>query len=110
MYKFAASDRNHARSRANNLVLWHAMKRLIETGFKMLDFGRTSLANDGLRKFKLSWGAKEEPISYVRLDAASGQWNTCEGDRSSSWYSHVSRRLPLGVNNLLGAMIYPHLD
>ncbi|HEY4281825.1 MAG TPA: GNAT family N-acetyltransferase [Chthoniobacterales bacterium] len=110
VYKFAASDPNHAKSRANNLVLWHAIKQLVGTGFKILDFGRTSLANDGLRRFKLSWGAKEEQISYVRLDAFSGHWSGCEGDRGSSWYSHVSRRLPIPLNNLLGAIIYPHLD
>ena len=110
MYKFAASDSAYARSRANNLVLWHAIKQLIQTGFKVLDFGRTSLANDGLRRFKLSWGAKEELITYVRLDSSSGRWTSCRGDRHSDWYSHLSRHLPIRLNNLLGGMIYPHLD
>ena len=110
MYKFAASDSAYARNRANNLVLWHAIKQLIQTGFKVLDFGRTSLANDGLRRFKLSWGAKEELITYVRLDSSSGRWTSCRGDRHSDWYSHLSRHLPIRLNNLLGGMIYPHLD
>jgi CelD/BcsL family acetyltransferase involved in cellulose biosynthesis len=110
VYKFAASDPAHSKSRSNNLVLWRAIEELNAAGFKTLHFGRTDLANEGLRKFKLSWGAKEEPIRYARLDAQTGDWTSSRGEGHSRWYSPFFRYLPISLNNALGAMVYPHLD
>jgi hypothetical protein len=110
VYKFAASNPAYLKSRANNLVLWHAIKQLVASGCKTLHFGRTGLANQGLRRFKLSWGAEEELISYDRIDAGTGNWTSKKGRDRAPWYSHCFRRLPVRLNNLVGAVIYPHLD
>jgi hypothetical protein len=109
IYKFAASDPRFARSRGNNLVLWRAIKDLVDQGTDMLHFGRTPLDNDGLRKFKLSWGAEEEMIRYYRRDAQNDRWMTAPG-QGSNFPNRVFRRLPLGLNRIAGAALYPHLD
>ncbi len=59
LYKFGASDYAFQRLRPNNLVMWEAMKRYAGEGFMGLHLGRTSLANEGLRRFKLGFGATE---------------------------------------------------
>ena len=109
IYKFGASDERLQHLRPNNLVLWEAISVLARQGFERLHFGRTSLGNDGLRRFKLSWGTAEETINYFRFDTKS---NECivACDHVSGFHNTVFARLPLALNRLMGAMIYPHLD
>ena len=67
VYKFGASDESQQYRRANNLVMWEAIKRLAQRGCRTLHFGRTELGNEGLRRFKRGWGAIEEVIPYCRF-------------------------------------------
>src|SRR5437868_2142753 len=71
VYKFGASDERLQGLRANNLAMFEAIRHLAERGAEALHFGRTEKENQGLRRFKLSWGATEETIDYVRLDTES---------------------------------------
>ena len=63
-YKYSASDYNFLKFRPNNLMLWEAIKEAKRRSFEVFDFGRTELENEGLRKFKLGWGTKEELLYY----------------------------------------------
>ena len=109
VYKFAASDERFNQYRANNLVMWEAIKYLCKTGAKNLHFGRTPADNAGLRQFKLWWGAQEEEIRYWRFAPETGNWTSVAPD-SSSLAQHVFRQLPSAVNRWAGAVLYPHLD
>jgi Acetyltransferase (GNAT) domain len=109
LYKFAASDDVFQGLRGNNLVIWEAIKRLMTEGCQMLHFGRTSLDNEGLRRFKAGWGAVEEMVEYFRFDTARETWEIAR-DRSSGFHTEIFRRLPLAFNRLAGAAIYRHLD
>jgi GNAT acetyltransferase-like protein len=109
IYKFGASDKARQDLRGNNLVMWEAIKFLVQDGVEKLYLGRTSLENAGLRRFKLSWGTKEEIISYFRFDPRRHEWIAAK-DRTSGLHNKVFRRLPLVLNRLAGAMVYPHLD
>jgi hypothetical protein len=109
VYKFGASDERFQEFRGNNLVMWEALKFLIQNGCKTLHFGRTSLENEGLRRFKAGWGAKEGRIGYFRFDTQTEAWKIGV-DSSSGFHNKVFRRLPLAFNRLAGALLYPHLD
>ncbi|HXY70940.1 MAG TPA: GNAT family N-acetyltransferase [Actinomycetota bacterium] len=67
IYKFGASDENSWSMRPNHALMWHAIRHGCELGYRWFDFGRTDAGNDGLRAFKLSWGAREEPLAYCVL-------------------------------------------
>jgi hypothetical protein len=67
--KFSASDERAWSLRANNLITWHLIKTACERGSRWLDFGRTDAGSEGLRVFKRSWGAVEEPLVYATLGA-----------------------------------------
>lgn len=58
-YKYNASRVEYQQCRPNNLIVWKALQEGIKEGFKTFDFGKTDLDNEGLRSFKLGWGAKE---------------------------------------------------
>jgi hypothetical protein len=109
LYKFGASDERLQHLRANNLVMSEGIRSLAERGFRTLHFGRTARDNDGLRRFKLAWGAEEEIVDYFRFERTTGTWRTGERDLASRAGS-VFRNLPLAVNRLIGTIVYPHLD
>jgi len=64
VYKFNASDPDFLHLRPNNLLLWNAMLTGAALGCRTLDLGRCDEENEGLRRFKLLWGSREETLSY----------------------------------------------
>jgi hypothetical protein len=107
LYKYGASDNRFQEFRANNLVMWQGIQFLARQGAERLHFGRTDCENDGLRRFKLSWGTQEETLNYFRVDP-SGRDYAARHD--STFHKRIFCRLPLAFNRLAGSMIYPHLD
>lgn len=108
IYKFGASDESFQQLRGANLVMWEAIKRLVRNGAKTLDLGRTSIGNEGLRRFKLSWGAQEHKIEYVKYDLHRDVFVT-ETDAATGWHNQIFRALPIGVSRMIGATLYRHL-
>jgi hypothetical protein len=108
LYKFGASDESFQQYRANNLVMWEAIRRYSAAGFAHLDFGRTSVANSGLRKFKLGWGTQEYPVSYFKFDFSLNAFVT-DADRSSGWHSRIFGSLPGPLARVAGELLYKHI-
>ena len=108
LYKFGASDEKYQHLRANNLVMWEAIKWHARQGFTALDFGRTSLLNAGLRRFKLGWGTEERRIDYIRYDCRAGSFVTAR-DEASGWHNRLFKILPDSLSGLIGAALYKHV-
>ena len=79
IYKFGASEARAWPMRPNHLLFWHAIKAACDGGYRWLDFGRTDAGQEGLRNFKLSWGAIEQPLAYSALAAEPGQGPGADG-------------------------------
>ena len=109
IYKYGAADPRFQELRPSNLVMATAIRKLAGQGVESLHFGRTSVRNDGLRRFKEGWGAVETAIDYYRYDLRGSRWVT-SSDRASGLHNHLFRHMPLCVNRALGALLYPHLD
>jgi CelD/BcsL family acetyltransferase involved in cellulose biosynthesis len=109
VYKFGASDELLQEFRGSNLIMWAAIRVLLRDGASMLHFGRTSLDNDGLRRFKLGWGTVEEAIEYFQFDIGAQAWKR-NSQNGSGLHNTIFRALPLALNRFAGAVIYPHLD
>jgi lipid II:glycine glycyltransferase (peptidoglycan interpeptide bridge formation enzyme) len=107
LYKFGASDPDFQEFRANNLLMWEAIKSYIGQGKKTLDLGRTSSQGDGLRRYKLGWGAEERPINYYKYDFRKSHFVTAKDD-SVGWYNQLFRVLPVHFSRALGALLYKH--
>lgn len=108
LYKYGASDDSFQHLRPNNLVMWRAIEWYTQAGFTTLDFGRTARDNDGLRRFKLGWGARERSIEYIRYNLRSGDFATARPE-SPDWQRTVLRRLPRNLLRLIGAAAYRHV-
>ena len=105
-YKYAAYDERFQHCRAGNLVLWEGIRRLVAEGYQVLDLGRTSFDNEGLRRFKLGWGAEERPLFSYRVRVADGTVIPLR-DSAHAWHTKILRRLPVPVLRLAGEIIYP---
>lgn len=109
LYKFGASELEYQHLRPNNLLMWQAIKHYANNGFMDLHLGRTSLTNEGLRRFKLGFGAEEERIEYTKHELRRDAFLT-DVDRASGPLNNVFRRLPPSVLCLAGRLLYPHLS
>lgn len=107
IYKFGASDEAFQDLRGANLVMWAAIKEFVRRGMKHLDFGRTSLDNDGLRKFKLGWGTKEGKIESVKFDLKKNEF-VADKDETSGWHTRAFRAMPVFMSRAIGAALYRH--
>lgn len=107
LYKYGASDHTHQQTRANNLVMWEAIQWLIKKGCESLHMGRTSLANEGLRRFKLGWGTDESRLDYFKCDLRENTF-VREQDDAQGWHNRVFRLLPVPASRLVGALAYKH--
>ena len=107
VYKYGASDEAFQQLRGANVVMWEAIKWHARHGSKTLHLGRTSLGNEGLRRFKLGWGAGEQKIEYVKYDLRKNRFVT-ETDEATGWYNRVFNVLPIGLSRLIGAVLYRH--
>jgi hypothetical protein len=109
MYKYGASDYGFQNLRPNNLVMWAAIQRYCRDGFERVHLGRTSFGNEGLRRFKLGFGAEEEVISYSKYDFRKSRF-VSDVDRAEGAVNRVFRRMPSPIFHLMGRMLYPHLS
>ena len=109
IYKYGASDSDHWPLRPNHLVMWHAIKHFADMGCKELHFGRTSQNDEGLSRFKRSWGCDSSALPYFRRKLCNDQWDDASHPRSES-HPLIFGHLPMSLNRLAGRLIYPHLD
>jgi hypothetical protein len=108
IFKFGASDTASQNLRGNNLVMWQAIQWFAARGIQTLDFGRTSVANEGLRRFKLGWNTEERSIHYYKFDLRKDAFVT-QGDDAHGWHGHVFRALPVRLSRWTGSVLYKHV-
>jgi hypothetical protein len=108
IYKYGASDKKYQDLRANNLVMWEAIKWFAGNGFKSFCFGRTELENEGLRQFKNGWGPEEHSIHYFRYDLREGAF-VAGKPMAEPIYTGILRRTPVPVLNVIGSLFYRHM-
>lgn len=106
LFKFGASDRSFQHLRANNLVMWEAIRFFSRNGYQSLHFGRTEPSGKGLLQFKRGWGAEENKIAYYRLDLNENASHIRNGHLP---FASVFRILPMPLLKLAGSMLYRHV-
>lgn len=107
IYKFGASNEAYQDLRPNNLVMWRAIEHYARAGFSLFNFGRTSLENAGLRRFKRAWGTRETTVDYIKWSPRAGFLR--ETDRASGWHTRIFQAMPASLSRLIGALAYKHI-
>ena len=107
IYKYGASDSSFQQLRANNLVMWEAIRDFSREGARSFSFGRTEPENDGLRQFKNGWGGEEEVIRYYRFNVQCNRFEEDTGNHVPG-YTKIFSRLPLPLLETIGKYLYRH--
>lgn len=107
IYKFGASDASTWSLRPNHLLFWHAIRVACEQGYRWFDFGRTDVGQAGLRNFKLSWGAVEEPLVYRTLGGKPAP--ASPDGMATRLFGPVIRHGPLLLCRAMGETLYRYV-
>ena len=104
IYKYSASLKSHWHLRANALILWTAIELGCTTGMQVLDFGRTDLHHEGLRRFKRNWASEELPLTHTVLGRPMNQ----RRERTLASVEPIIRRSPPWVCQVAGELLYKY--
>jgi CelD/BcsL family acetyltransferase involved in cellulose biosynthesis len=105
IYKHSASDPAYWRLHPNNSILWTAIRWGCENGYHTFDFGRTDLADEGLRAFKNGWGTQEESLVYSVIADRPPRLSS---GRFKKMLSGIIKRSPPWICRLIGELFYKY--
>ncbi len=106
---WASSLRECNRLGVNMLLYWEALKRAIELGYRVFDFGRSSV-DGGTFRFKKQWGAAPVPLYWHYWLRDGGPPPTLDPDNPRYRMAiNCWQKLPLPLANLLGPRIVRNL-
>jgi CelD/BcsL family acetyltransferase involved in cellulose biosynthesis len=104
-YKYGASDPEFQQARPNNLLFADAIAWACEQQLRELDLGRTDFGHDGLRAFKLSWGAAETPLAHTYAGGPPPGPGPSLAERV---LAPLIRRGPVLTGRVIGEVLYRH--
>jgi len=108
IYKYGASNRKFQYLRANNIVMWEAVKHYCNNGYSSLSFGRTDIDHKGLMQFKDGWGTEKRTIEYYKYDLQKELF-VPNLSRVDGFHTKVFNRMPVSLLNLIGSLLYKHI-
>jgi CelD/BcsL family acetyltransferase involved in cellulose biosynthesis len=109
IYKYGASDDIGKQCRANNLVMWEAIRWYRQQGATEFCFGRTEPGNTGLREYKLGYGASEYELSYYKYDIRRDRIVEEKAQKAPGWMESCFQRVPIPVSRIIGSLAYRHV-
>jgi FemAB-related protein (PEP-CTERM system-associated) len=87
---------------ANDFMYWEVMRRAVERGCRVFDFGRSKV-DTGSFRFKKHWGFEPEPLSYEYfLVRSAGMPDLNPNNPKYSLFINAWKRLPIGVSRAIG--------
>lgn len=106
---WASSTREANRLAVNMLLYWEILKRSIEEGYQVFDFGRSTVGG-GTYAFKKQWGAAEHQL-YWHYWLREGEElpSLTPSNPKYAMAIKVWRKLPLAVTRWLGPAVVKNL-
>ncbi len=91
--------------KANDFMYWEVMRRAVEKGIKVFDYGR-SKEGTGSYRFKKHWGFEPQPLFYeFDLVKVSSMPDINPLNPKYQMFISMWKRLPLPVSNVVGPWI-----
>ena len=108
LFKYGASDKSFSLFRPNNLLMAEAIRKYGNEGYQSFHFGRTDLNNEGLRRFKMGWGPRENIVCYFNYDLTKKHF-TNEHVKIKNWQREILKKTPIPMSSLIGAALHRHM-
>jgi CelD/BcsL family acetyltransferase involved in cellulose biosynthesis len=107
--EYLVSDERHRDKSPNQLLVWNAICRAHDQGYRIFDFGRTDVANSSLMDFKRRWGTVESDLPVYYYPPSHFRSMTARRLRLQAPLEWVVRHLPEPGDRWLGSLIYRHM-
>lgn len=108
VFKYGASDTRYQHLRPNNLIMWETWAWYAGRGFASMSLGRTELDNEGLLRYKRTWGGRERLIGYRRYDVRKDAY-VRKDPRDGSRLTRIFARVPVRLARIIGRLAYRHV-
>jgi CelD/BcsL family acetyltransferase involved in cellulose biosynthesis len=105
IYKYGASDTAYWDLHPNHLIMWNAIRWGCVNGYRTFDFGRSDLSNEGLRRFKHSWGSQEADLLYT---VVGGKASRSSPGRFQGGLGILIQKTPPFTCRILGELLYKY--
>jgi len=90
---------------ANDFMYWEVMRRAVEKGVKIFDYGRSKIGT-GSYRFKKHWGFEEAPLFYeFELVKADSMPDINPLNPKYRFFIAAWKSLPLGVSQMIGPLL-----
>jgi len=90
---------------ANDFMYWEVMRRAVEKGVKIFDYGRSKIGT-GSYRFKKHWGFVEAPLFYeFELVKADSMPDINPLNPKYKFFIAAWKRLPLGMSQMIGPLL-----
>jgi len=87
---------------ANDFMYWEVMRRAVERGCRVFDFGRSKV-DTGSYRFKKHWGFEPEPLHYeYYLVRAAAMPDLNPNNPKFRLFINAWQRLPVGLSRVIG--------
>ena len=95
----------------NHFLFWEGIKLACAEGYKIYDFGRTSIHNTTLMDFKKRWGTTETDLYTYYYDHGENKIGTASRETSLSYtlMRYMCQKAPGPVQPMLSHFCYRHL-
>jgi hypothetical protein len=108
--EFLASNEAFMCFSPNHMLFWSAIQDACKEGYKIFDFGRTSVTNESLMKFKKRWGA--EVVDLPQYFYPKHAFEGCKSREETLAYQLIKKaviKLPDNACLLFSKFLYRHL-
>jgi len=94
---------------ANDFMYWEVMRRAVERGVRVFDYGRSKIGT-GSYRFKTHWGFEPDPLYYeYELIGADHMPDVNPLNPKYRIFIEAWKRLPLSVSKLIGPVLARNL-
>ena len=95
----------------NQFLFWEGIKLACSEGYKIFDFGRTSIYNTTLMDFKRRWGTTEADVYTFYSDFGKNRIGTASRETSLSYrlMRYMCNKSPGSIQPMLSRFCYRHL-
>jgi hypothetical protein len=109
--EFSVHDNTYLKYSPSHCLLWEAIKEGCENGFKIFDFGRTSVFNKGLLNFKKRWNTKNINLAYFYYPKSKASL-LAQKENTTKYkiISTICKNAPEPVCRLIDSFCYRHLS
>ena len=104
------TDDDYLNISPNHLLFWEAIKLAYNEGFKVFDFGRTSVNNESLMTFKNRWGTKVLNLrQFYYPKITNNKWIHPESSMTYKLTQKLCKNSQDFVYDILSGFCYKHL-